>query len=67
MVLGLIKPLTEMSTRILCEGKARPDRKADKLTVIFEPILQEMRDPRRVTSVWASVECSMDSLTSLPL
>jgi hypothetical protein len=37
MALGSTKPLTEMSTRYLPEGKGRQARKAD-LTVIFEPI-----------------------------
>jgi hypothetical protein len=39
MPLGLIQPLTEMSTRnVPGEGdKARPARKTDNLTVICEP------------------------------
>jgi hypothetical protein len=31
------KPLTEMSTRNLPGGKARPERKADNITAISEP------------------------------
>jgi hypothetical protein len=37
-VLGSTKPLTEMSTRNLPEGKGRPARKADNHTAICEPI-----------------------------
>jgi hypothetical protein len=39
MALELSKPLTEKSTRIFLEGKERPVRKADKLTVICKPIV----------------------------
>jgi hypothetical protein len=37
MALGLTQPLTEMCTRNLPGGKARPARKADNLTAICEP------------------------------
>jgi hypothetical protein len=37
--LGFIELLTEMSTRISSVGKAQLARKADKLTVICEPIV----------------------------
>jgi hypothetical protein len=36
---GSTQPLTEMSTRNLPGGKSRPERKADKLTAICEPII----------------------------
>jgi hypothetical protein len=36
MTLGSTQPLTEMSTRNLPEGKGRPARKADNLTVTYE-------------------------------
>jgi hypothetical protein len=39
MTLGLNQPLTEMSTRNVSEGKERPERKVDNLTVICEPIV----------------------------
>jgi hypothetical protein len=39
MALGLTQPLTEMSTRNLPGGKGRPERKADNLTAICEPIV----------------------------
>jgi hypothetical protein len=39
MALGSTRPLTEMSTRNLPGGKERPAHKADKLTVICEPIV----------------------------
>jgi hypothetical protein len=35
--LGSTQPLTEMSTTNLPGGKGRPERKADKLTAIYEP------------------------------
>jgi hypothetical protein len=39
MDLGSTQPLTEMSTRKLCEGKGRPVRKADNITAICKPIV----------------------------
>jgi hypothetical protein len=33
------RPLTEMSTRNLPDAKARPERKADNLIAICEPIV----------------------------
>jgi hypothetical protein len=39
MALGLTQPLTEMITRNFLGAKARPARKADNLTAIFEPIV----------------------------
>jgi hypothetical protein len=39
MALGSTQPLTEMSTRDLPGGKARPASKADNLTTICEPIV----------------------------
>jgi hypothetical protein len=38
-----------MSTKNLPGGKWRPARKADNLTVICEPSVQKMREPRRLT------------------
>jgi hypothetical protein len=38
MALGPTQPLKEMSSRNLRGGKWRPARKADSLTVIYEPI-----------------------------
>jgi hypothetical protein len=35
MTLGFTQPLTEMSTRNLPGGKARPVRKTDKFTAIY--------------------------------
>jgi hypothetical protein len=57
MVLGSTQPLTEMSTRNLPGGKRRPARKADNLTAICEPIVWKMWDPRRLTTLWASIAC----------
>jgi hypothetical protein len=39
MALVSTQPLTEMSTRNLPEGKGRPERKADNLSAICEPIV----------------------------
>jgi hypothetical protein len=39
MALGSTQPLAEISTRNLLDGKGRPTRKADNLTVICEPII----------------------------
>jgi hypothetical protein len=39
MALELIQFLTEMNTRNLPGGKGRPERKADNLTAICEPII----------------------------
>jgi hypothetical protein len=39
MALGSTQPLTEMSTRNLRGGKEWPERKADNLTAICEPIV----------------------------
>jgi hypothetical protein len=37
MALGSTQPLTEMSTRNLPGGKGWPARKADNLTIIYQP------------------------------
>jgi hypothetical protein len=39
MFLVATQPLTEMSTRNLPGDKGRPERKADILTAIYEPIV----------------------------
>jgi hypothetical protein len=39
MALGSTQPLTEMSTRNILGCKGRPARKADNLTVVYEPIV----------------------------
>jgi hypothetical protein len=65
MALGSTQPLTEMSTRNLPGSKGRPVRKADNLTAIYEPIVQKMWEPRRLTTLWASTECYRDSFTFL--
>jgi hypothetical protein len=47
--LGFTQPLTELSTRsrklMFLGSKARPERKADNLTAIYEPIVLTMWDP----------------------
>jgi hypothetical protein len=54
MALVLIQPLTEMSTRNIPGGKERPARKTDNLTAICELIVENVRVPRRLTTLWAS-------------
>jgi hypothetical protein len=39
MALGSTQTLTKMSTGNIPGGKGRPDRKADNLTAICEPII----------------------------
>jgi hypothetical protein len=63
MALRSTQPLTEMSTRNLPGGKARPARKAEKLTAICEPIFYKMWEPRRFTTLWASTTCYRDNFT----
>jgi hypothetical protein len=63
MALGYPQPLTEMSTRNLPRGKRRPARKADNLTVICEPIVWKMWEPRRLTYLCATTACYRDSFT----
>jgi hypothetical protein len=52
-----------MSTRNLPGVKGRPARKADNITAICEPIVQEMWEPRRLTTLWAFMACYRDSFT----
>jgi hypothetical protein len=63
--LGPAEPLTEMSTRNRPWGKGRPARKAENLSAICEPIVWKMRQPRRLTTLWASMACYRDSFTFL--
>jgi hypothetical protein len=59
-----IQLLTEMSTRKLSWGKSgRPERKADNLTAICEPIVYKMWEPRRLTTLRPSTACYRDSFT----
>jgi hypothetical protein len=62
MALESTQPLTEMRTRNLPGGKGRPVRKADKLTSICEPIVQKMLEPRRLTTLWASMATTVIAL-----
>jgi hypothetical protein len=65
MTLGSTQPLTEMSTRNLPGGKGRPAPMADNLTAICEPTVQEMWEPRRLTTLLASTACYRDSFIFL--
>jgi hypothetical protein len=62
--LGLILPLTEMSTRNLTGGKGRPESEADNFAVCEPPVLK-MWKPRRLTTIWASRACYRDSFLCL--
>jgi hypothetical protein len=66
MDLGSTQPLTEMSTRNLPGGKGRPVSKANNLTVIREPIVYKMWEPRRLTTLWAATDYYRNSFTLLP-
>jgi hypothetical protein len=57
MVMGSTQPLIEMSTRNLPGGKGGPARKADNLTVICEPIVLKMWEPRHLSKLWAFMAC----------
>jgi hypothetical protein len=63
MALESTKPLTVMSTRNLPGGKERPAREADNLTAICDPIVWKMREPRRLTTLWAFTASYRDSFT----
>jgi hypothetical protein len=63
MARGSTQPLTEMSTRNLPGGKGRLARGADNLTVICEPIVLKMWEPRLLTPLWAFTACYRDSFT----
>jgi hypothetical protein len=63
MALGSTPPLKEMSTKNLPGGKGRPACEADNLTAICEQIVYKMWEPRRLTILWASMACNMDSFT----
>jgi hypothetical protein len=57
MALVLTQPLTEMGTMNLPGGNGRPAHKADNLTVICEPTIYKMLEPRRLITLWASTAC----------
>jgi hypothetical protein len=63
MAMGSNQPLTEMSTRNLPVDKEWSARKTDNLTAICEPIVYELWEPRRLTTLWAFTACYRDSFT----
>jgi hypothetical protein len=63
MALESIQPLTEMSTRNLPRGRGRPAREAHNLTAIWGSIIYKLWEPWRLTNLWASTVCYMDSFT----
>jgi hypothetical protein len=65
MAPGSAQPLREMSTRNLPGGNGQPACKADNLTAICEPIVHNMWQPRRLTTIWASMAYYRDNFTFL--
>jgi hypothetical protein len=63
IALGLTRPLTEISTGNILAGKGRSARKTEYLTAICEPIVYKMREPWRLTTLWASTACYRNSFT----
>jgi hypothetical protein len=64
MALGSTQPLTETSTRNLSGCKGRPACKADNLIAVCEPTLYKTWEPRRLTTLWASMASYTGSFTS---
>jgi hypothetical protein len=64
MTLVSTQSLTEISAKNLLGVEERPARKAD-LTSICEPIVYNMWEPRRLTSLWAYMAYYRDSFTFL--
>jgi hypothetical protein len=65
VTLGSTQPLTEVSTRNLPADKGRKACKSDNLTTICEPIVWKIWEPRRLTTLCASMACYKDSLLFL--
>jgi hypothetical protein len=63
MALGSTQPLTEMSIRNLLGSKRRPARKVDNLAAICEPTVYKMWEPRRLTTLWASMTRYRETFT----
>jgi hypothetical protein len=61
MAMGSTQPLTDKRTRNIPGVKERPAHKADTLTAICEPTVYKMWEPWRLTTLWASTTCYMDS------
>jgi hypothetical protein len=53
----------KLISAVFLGGKERPARKADSLTVICEPIVQMMWEPRRLTTLWAFTVCYRGNFT----
>jgi hypothetical protein len=60
MDLRLTQALTEISISNLLGGKVRPARNDDNLTAICQPTAYKMWDPRRLTTLSASMACYKD-------
>jgi hypothetical protein len=56
------QPLTDINIRNLPGSKGRPALKARNLTSIYEPIVQKMWKPRRLTTLRAFTACYRDNL-----
>jgi hypothetical protein len=57
MALGFTQTPREMSIRHLPGGNAQPERKADNLTAICQPIVERMWESRRLTIPWDFTAC----------
>jgi hypothetical protein len=64
MALGSNEPLTDMSTTNLPGGRGRQTRKADNLTTIFEPTVENV-EASTSTSLWAFTACHLYLLLSV--
>jgi hypothetical protein len=51
--------------KIFLGGKERSARKADKFIAIWEPLVQEIWDPRHLINVGVATACYRDSFTLL--
>jgi hypothetical protein len=63
MVMESTYPLTEESISKIPKGKFRSVCKADKVTIIYEPIVLEMWESRHLKTLWASTTGYRDSFT----
>jgi hypothetical protein len=63
MTQGLTQPLADVSTRNRLDSTGRPGLKADNFAVICESIFWKVWEPRRLTTLWASLAFYRKSFT----
>jgi hypothetical protein len=61
MTLGFTHLLIDIRARSSWGCKVLAARNADKLTAICEPTVEQMWEPRRITTLWACTSCYKDS------